>query len=466
MSLLANPRPSGPPGEDERAGLTGLDTAATEAAAALDASQLDGDTAEAAVAPLHVRQMLLYSSGGIAGGVVFTMMNNALPLFLLGYTMPLGLPAFLNPGGAMPATVMALLTNERSFFGGLIQPIVGQLSDRTRSRLGKRSPYVLVGGIGTALAIASLGLHPPFWLMIAAIALAGILLYVALGPYSALLADITPYSQRGRVGGLMSLAAVIGAVCFTVLGQFFWDTARGWVFAGSAIIVAVSLAVVAFGVHEPSSLLVPTSAAEKHPTPIWKEVLGRRTLALYTLSMAVYWLGAGAATPFITRFAVAELHIKESETFSLLLIIIVATVIGTVLAGLLADRYGRKRVLQPALVLFAVAALIGSQVQTLALALPVMLLVGLSNAVPTALNLPLLADLVPKARAGACMGFSSMLWSVAQPIGSLFAGILVDVTQSYRGIFVFAGVCMALSALMLRLVHIEQRRAEEGAESQ
>ena len=50
----------------------------------------------------------------IAGGLVFTMMNNSLPLFLLAYTMPLGLPLFLNPGGPIPATIVALLTNERS----------------------------------------------------------------------------------------------------------------------------------------------------------------------------------------------------------------------------------------------------------------------------------------------------------------------------------------------------------------
>lgn len=441
--------------------LTDADTIPTRAAEPGDSNHTEQTPQDASVASLHIRQMLLYSSGGIASGLVFTMMNNALPLFLLGYAMPLGLPAFLNPGGPMPATVMAMLTNERSFFGGLVQPIVGQLSDRTRSRIGKRSPYILVGGIGAALAIGALGLPPPFWLMIIAVALAGILLYVALGPYSALLADITPYSQRGRVGGLMSLAAVVGAVLFTILGQLFWDTARGWVFVGSAIIVAISLAVVAFGVHEPSSLLMPLQAREKHTVPIWKEVLGRRALALYTLSMSVYWLGAGAATPFITRFGVAELRIKEGETFSLLLVIVVAMIIGTALSGVLADRYGRKRVLQPALALFAVAALVGSQVQTLAQALPIMLLVGLSNAVPTALNLPLLADLVPKARAGAAMGFSSMLWSVAQPVGSLFAGLLVDTTHSYRGIFVFAGVCMAISAAMMRLVKIG--RGDTGA---
>src|SRR5688500_6344446 len=115
---------------------------------------------------LNTGQALVHNNGGIAGGLVFTLMNNALPLFLLTYTMPLGLPAIFRRGEPIPATLVALLTNERSFFGGLIQPLVGRMSDHTRSRIGKRSPYVLAGGVGTALAIALLALHPPFWLMV------------------------------------------------------------------------------------------------------------------------------------------------------------------------------------------------------------------------------------------------------------------------------------------------------------
>ena len=83
--------------------------------------------------------------------------------------------------------------------------------------------------------------------------------------------------------------------------------------------------------------------------------------------------------------------------------------------------------------LFAVAALAGSQVQDMTSAIPVMILVGLGNAAPTALHLPLLADLVPRKRAGAFMGYANMVWSVAQPLGAFLAGMLVDFTDSYRG---------------------------------
>jgi MFS family permease len=283
--------------------------------------------------------------------------------------------------------------------------------------------------------------------MIAAVTLSGVALYVALGPYVALLADVTPVNQRGRIGGLMALAGVVGAVLFTVLSMQFWESARGWVFLLTALGVVGSLTVVALGVHEPPSITLRVKSKER---AVWREIVRIRPLAVYVAAMTIYWLGAGAASPFITRFGVHELGISESNSFTLLLVIVLSTAVGALLAGVLADKIGKREVLQPALVLFAVAAIVGSQVPNIAWALPVMVMVGLGNAAPTALHLPLLADLVPKDRAGAFMGFASMIWSVAQPVGSLLAGVLVDLSGSYRGVFLFAGVCMAASVLIMR----------------
>jgi MFS family permease len=404
-------------------------------------------TDDSHVRHLNLSQSLLYGVGGIAGGLVFTMMNNSLPLFLLAYTMPLGLPLFLNPGGPIPATIVALLTNERSLFGGLIQPIVGHWSDRTNSPLGKRGPYILAGGLGTALCITALAFHPPFWLMIAAVTLAGLFLFMALGPYSALLADITPYAQRGTIGSVIAIAGVVGALVFTVLSIYF---DYGAVFIVTALLTAISLSVVAFGVREPRMHTEPH--ARSSPRATMGAILREKPLAIYIGAMTVYWLGAGAAAPFITRFAVKELGVSEKTSFVLLLVVVISTSVGAVIFGWLSDKIGRKRVLQPALVLFAVAALAGSQVQDMTSAIPVMILVGLGNAAPTALHLPLLADLVPRKRAGAFMGYANMVWSVAQPLGAFLAGMLVDFTDSYRGVFIMASICMTIAALIMTKV--------------
>jgi maltose/moltooligosaccharide transporter len=417
------------------------------------------------IRPLSISQMLFYGAGGIAGGLVFTMMNNALPLYLQSYTMPAELPEFFAPGRAVPAQIVALLTNERSLFGGLVQPLIGALSDRTHSPIGKRSPFILAGGIGTGVSVALLGLQPPFWWMLFLVTLAGISLFVALGPYVALLADITPPRQRGRVGGLIALAGVVGAVFFTTLSALLWDTSRGWVFVTTGVGVIVSLVLVSFGVHEPPSN-VGTTAGDREADKSSvvnraREMIAHRPLTLYTVSMGVYWLGAGAAAPFITRFATEELKVSQSASLGMVLVLVLATAVGAVISGALADRIGHKAVLGPGLVLFAVAAIVASQVRDLSFALPIMILVGLGNSVPTALHLPLLADLVPKAGAGALMGLASMVWSVAQPVGSYMAGLLVDNTGSYRGVFIFAGICMLASFAILRSVKVPEAELKE-----
>jgi len=427
--------------------LAGEELARDLEAEGLEEAQRPGQS----IAPLGRLQALLYAVGGVSGGLVFTMMNNALPLFLLAYTMPLGLPAFLNPGGPVPAALVGLLTNERSLFGGLIQPIIGHLSDRTHSKLGKRGPFLLAGGFGTALCLAILALQPPFWIMVAAVTLTGVFLFVAVGPYSTLLADITPYRQRGQMGSWIAIAGVAGALTFTLLSIGLWDKARGWVFLITALLVAGSLLVVAFGVREPAT---QRSYKGEHTSAraLVVALLAHKPLALYIVAMAVYWLGAGAAAPFITRFGVKELGVSEETSFLLLLVLVISTPVGALVWGKLADQVGRKRVLQPALVLFALAALAGSQVREIGQAIPVIVLIGLGNAAPTALNLSMLADLVPKKQAGAYMGYANMVWSVAQPVGAFASGMLIDVTQSYRGVFILAAICMIIAALILRRV--------------
>jgi hypothetical protein len=57
------------------------------------------------------------------------------------------------------------------------------------------------------------------------------------------------------------------------------------------------------------------------------------------------------------------------------------------------------------------------------------------------------------------MGYATLIWSVAQPAGSLLAGMLVDATGSYRGIFIFAGVCMLAASLLMRGVPAKAGRS-------
>src|SRR5690349_19430760 len=83
------------------------------------------------VESFEVGKAARYSVANFGSALVYGMFNTALPLYLKAY----GVEQWL----------IGLLANERAFVGALAQPFVGRLSDRTRSPLGRRRPFFLVG---------------------------------------------------------------------------------------------------------------------------------------------------------------------------------------------------------------------------------------------------------------------------------------------------------------------------------
>ena len=410
------------------------------------------------IPPLRLSQTVWFSLASIGAGMVFTFFNAQLPLYLHAY--------------GVPHQLIGPLTNERSFAGALVLPFVGRMSDGAQTPLGKRRPFFLVGIPLMAAALVLLGLHPPFWIMLTTVLLAGGFLFIALGPYQALMADITPESQRGQVGGFMALAGMVGAVLVSVLASFLWDGHDEFVFFATAGVLLLTFAVTFLTVREPDHHFAPAApmrapaillaAPRLQPLPplpklrpmdYLRDVLRYKQTGRYIAAMSLYWLAAGGATPFITLFGTQTLHLNGNQASQLFLVLVLSTAAGTVFVTLLADRLGKKRVLHAGLVVFALAALAASAVQDVAQAIPVMVLAGLGNACPTALGLALLIDLIPRDRGGEFIGLASFVWSVVQPLGSFFSGYLVDVMHSDRWAFGFAAVMMSLAVVALFFVH-------------
>jgi maltose/moltooligosaccharide transporter len=431
---------------------------ATEAPSADEPAAPDSQPGHEPIPRLRLHRALWFSLASVGAGMVFAFFNAQLPLYLRDY--------------GVSHQLIGPLTNERSFAGALVMPVVGRLSDRTRTRFGKRRPFFLVGIPLMAGALVLLGLRPPFPIMLATVLVAGAFLYIALGPYQALMADITPVSQRGRVGGVMALAGMVGAVIVALLAAAFWDAHSEVVFFATAGVLALTFALTFLRVREPAAHFAPPeetdeAEADAAPAPLrlrdyLRDVLRYRQTGRYIGAMSLYWLAAGGATPFVTLFGTETLGLSAREANLLFLVLVLSTAGGTVVVGALADRIGKKPLLHAGVGVFVLAALLATLVQNVAQAIPVMVLAGLGNAAPTALSVPLLSDLMPRKRAGEFIGLATFAWSVVQPLGSFFAGFLVDANHSDRWAFGFAAVFMAASALAFFAVHADQPdRVEE-----
>jgi maltose/moltooligosaccharide transporter len=108
--------------------------------------------------------------------------------------------------------------------GLLIQPIVGAASDKTWSRLGRRNPYILAGGIAAAIGMLLMpnsstlaSFITPLFFGAMMLALMDASFNLAFQPFRALVSDMVPAEQRNVGYSIQSFLINIGAVFGSIL---------------------------------------------------------------------------------------------------------------------------------------------------------------------------------------------------------------------------------------------------------
>lgn len=398
--------------------------------------------------PLSKAQSIAYGFGNLGAQSVYAFLNQAVGLYLNRYP-------------EVPTWAVGVLAHERSLAGAVVQPVVGAMSDRTRTRIGRRRPYFIAGAGLTAAALLYLASFPPIVPMLLVLAVNAFFLNVAVDPYVALMADIVPSGQRGRVGTVLAVFNMVGQIAATILGIFLWDRSPELVFVLVAGLLVGGFAITTIFVQEPEHPPAPRERVRFDVAGYVRGIVAERELVKYVIAALFFWLGTGGVLPYLTRFSVQVLGTSEGEAFQLFLPALFGTIVGAIPAGIIADRRGKRPVLAVGVLAFGIVALVASQVQSVQQALIAMAFVGLANGVWTALNVPLLMDLVPADRAGEVSGLASAVWSFAQPVGALIAGLLIDATGTYRSSFVGAAVFVLVSFVLLLSVRAPQRAPSE-----
>lgn len=400
--------------------------------------------------PLSAGQSIAYGFGNLGAQAVYAFLNQAVGLYLNRYP-------------EVPTWAVGVLAQERSLAGAVVQPVVGAMSDRTRSRIGRRRPYFIAGAGLTAAALLYLASFPPLVPMLLVLSVNAFFLNVAVDPYVALMADIVPPGQRGRIGTVLAIFSMVGQIAVTLLGIFLWDRSPELVFLLVSGLLVGGFAITTIAIREPAAPPAPRDPVRFDAGGYVRGIFAHRELVKYVVAALFFWLGTGGVLPYLTRFGVEVLGTSEGEAFQLFLPAMVGTIVGAIPAGFIADRRGKRPVLAAGVLGFGLVALVASQVQNVPQALIAMGIVGLANGVWTALNVPLLMDLVPSDRAGEVSGLASAVWSFAQPIGALIAGLLIDFTGTYRSSFVGAALLVLLSFVLLLTVRAPEARLVDAA---
>jgi Na+/melibiose symporter-like transporter len=384
---------------------------------------------------------LVYSAGSVGAGAFYAFNNFVLP-------------QLLKAAGAGDL-LTGLLSSTRSIEGAIIQPTVGVLSDRTRTRFGRRRPFIAVGiPLSAAFFLFAATQHDVLGLTIG-IFLFSIFFNAAADPYVALLADITTLDERGILSGVSSAIQLGSQVAFlllisTVAGKGEIPT---WSYLLVAGLMLVTFGVTVAGVREPE--IVDRSEERLGFRRYVAELAHHRQALRYLAAIFMFNLGFSAVLPYLTLFITVDIGQTEQVALALAAATLLVTAFAAVAFGKLADRIGTKPVLVAGWALLAGAAFGGIVIQRLPETIAVVLLAGVGNGAATAAGWPLLASLVPPEKTGVFAGLKAAAESIAIPLSVVVAAELFLPRFSYRGVFVLlAGAILIAIFILARYVRV------------
>jgi maltose/moltooligosaccharide transporter len=422
---------------------------------------------------LPLRTALAYSSGNFGAGMFYAFNNFILSLYLK------------DLGAA--AVVIGLLSSTRSFEGAIIQPVVGERSDRTWNHLGRRRPFILafipisvLFMVWTAFAHLGRGFGAIFGLaadtfMLALVA-AGVFLFslsfnIAADPYQALLADITPRQQRGRVNGIFQTAGAVGQVallaCSVAVFQLTGHAQRLQAYFILFLVTAGALALffvpTVVGVREPRELVDAPVRRRYTVREYWRALRGERQVQLYFATQFFLWFGTNAVTPFLAPYAVKVIGLDVSGALLLSLTLLGGTALFNLPFGFLADRLGLKRVFLMGIALMATASAAAIWTTRPILLFGVLIVASIGNAAQTTSSYPVFTRIVRPDRIGLYTGLNSAITSVAAPAAAAIAGMLID-AFGYAAMFPFVATMFALALVPLTALNVKAGEAKVQAE--
>ncbi len=385
---------------------------------------------------------LLYSAGSVGAGAFFAFNNFVLP-------------QLLKAAGAGDL-LTGLLSSTRSIEGAIIQPTIGALSDRTRTRFGRRRPYIAAGiPLSAALFLFAATQHDVLGLTIA-IVLFSIFFNIAADPYVALLADITTSGERGILQGVSTGIQLVSQVAFLALISIAVGTGSipDWSYVLVAALMVLTFGVTVFGVREPTIVDLPTAEEARLGLRGYvAELLQQRQAMRYLVAIFTFMVGFSAVLPYLTLFITVDIGETEQVALALAAGTLLVTAVAAVAFGRLADRVGNKPVLVGGWALLAVAAFGGMVIQHLPETIAVVLLAGVGNGAATAAGWPLLVSLVPAEKTGVFAGLKAAAESIAIPASVVIAAEVFLPRFSYRGVFVLlAGTILVALFVLVRHV--------------
>ncbi|HNW86745.1 MAG TPA: MFS transporter [Candidatus Limiplasma sp.] len=380
-----------------------------------------------------------------------------------------------------PIGIIMALDNILALF---LLPFFGAVSDRTHTRMGRRTPFIVGGTVVAVLLMNLLPIADGIKSLSLFITVLGLLL-IAMGVYRspavALMPDVTPKPLRSKGNAIINLMGALGGV-YTLGMTKFLVTKRAdgfdnyqWLFVAVAVLMVAAIAVLLLTVRE-NKLAAETAvindqydaqeAAKLSPAEQEAERKAktnakaglkslspevRRSLMLILFSVFFWFMGYNAVTTSFTKYVFVQWGYDIKAASGCLMVATVAAVLCYIPVGKLSARFGRKRMIQFGVILLTASFTAFAMFNTFTNAMyGVFALVGIAWATINVNSYPMVVEISKSAEVGQFTGYYYTFSMAAQIVTPILSGYLMQYV-GYRTLAPYAALMVAISFITISL---------------
>jgi len=391
---------------------------------------------------------------------------------LYDFTIPLILKNTFKINDAIAGFIMSF-DNIIALF---LLPLFGTLSDKTQTKIGRRTPYIIAGTIASVIfmMIIPYAAHKQnLAVFITSLFFVLISMAVYRSPSVALMPDVTPKPLRSKGNAVINLMGTIGGALFLMLNSFLApdtrnpETANYWpIFISTAVIMLAGTLVLILTVNEPkmSEKMRQESAAmgidpedenvSAEPAYV-KEKLQkdvRKSMFFILISVSLWYMGYNAITSAFSKYAINALGMKESMASLILVVSVITATAAFIPIGITSSKIGRKKSILYGVVLLTAAFAVTSLYRSYSpLFFVIFAVAGIAWACINVNSLPMVLEISKSGNVGKYTGYYYTLSMAAQVITPILSGIMLE-RFGYFTLFPYGSVFIGLAFFTMLMV--------------
>lgn len=409
---------------------------------------------------LDIKLTFLIGFAFFCTSISWNLYNAQVPISLLTYISSIA--------------IVGLIMGLDNLVGVFVQPVMGNVSDNTRTKWGRRMPYIMIGIPVSALFFALIAFETSLFSLLFFMFCFIIAMSFYRSQTVALMPDFIQPQHRSKANSIINMMSAISLVGASLVSLFLVDISLQLAYITVSIIMIIGLIVLVLTVKEKNAysyillLKMEEDAGVKLKeqrekvglVSSFKDVLEEKDKSTITMLFAIFFITVGwaALSALLSAYGIIVLGLTRGQAGGLMLYGAITFLIFAFPLAVLAEKYGRRLFIKIGLAIFVTCLILGFFTREVIIIYIIIALIGIAYACIIVNTIVIIWGLAPsEKKIGTYTGMYYIFTFSAEIFGPGLVGLLTDLTG--WDYFFLNGALFLIIALFL-MFFVKREEAE------